>query len=71
MKPHNAHHRILTTFEQAAYDEQFRVRSRHTGPALASSFEPDVSFTKSDRDLLISLICLAAFVALLVHVHTR
>lgn len=57
---------MRTKFEQAAYDEQFRTRNRVSGPDLGSSFTPDITPTKSDIDLLVAAICLAAFIILLI-----
>jgi hypothetical protein len=58
----------LTPFEQAAYDEQFRVRNRVSGTPLGSSFTPDITPTKSDNHILISIIGLVAFGVLLLRV---
>lgn len=55
-----------TPFEQAAYDEQFRTRNRVSGPDLASSLTPNINQTKSDFDILVAILCLVAFISLLI-----
>lgn len=55
-----------TPFEQAAYDEQFRTRNRVSGPDLADSLTPNINQTKGDFDILVAVVCLVAFIILLI-----
>lgn len=60
--------RLLTPFEQAAYDEQYRKRSNITGPALASSFTPDITETTGDKYNLVSAVGIILFIVMLMSV---
>jgi uncharacterized membrane protein YdfJ with MMPL/SSD domain len=53
-----------TPFEQKAYDMQYRVKNRVSGPELGQ--EVDIRETRADRDILLSIIGLVVFVVFLI-----
>ncbi len=53
-----------TPFEQKAYDMQFKSKNRTSGPKLIEDI--DISETRADRDILISVVGIVLFIILLI-----